>query len=113
MTADPADLRESFRTWLLRRVAQAVEAGEVPALLADLQPEFEASRAKLRSKAPEQSQTEAIRDIAVELGMPVEKVDAGLAALEGQPCVVREALMRRIPEAGLAGQWRAHNRKGM
>lgn len=43
MTADPADLRESFWAWLIRRVAQAVEAGEVPALLADLQPKFEVS----------------------------------------------------------------------
>lgn len=45
--------------------------------------------------------------------MPVEKLDAGLAALEGQLYVVREALMGRIAEAWLAGQWRAHDRKGM
>jgi len=35
---------ETFETWLLRRVAQAVEAGEVPeALLMELQAEIEAA----------------------------------------------------------------------
>ncbi len=44
MTADPADPMERFLTWLPHGVAQAVEAGEVPAdLLADLQGEFEAA----------------------------------------------------------------------
>lgn len=43
-------------------------------------------------------------DIAAELEMPVEKVEAGLAALEAQPRVVREAPMRRIAEAWLEGQ---------
>jgi len=82
-------------------VAQAIEAGEVPAdLLSELQAEFEASR----EKPPEQSQTDAVQDISVELQMPVEKVEAGLAALESQPLVVRELVMRRIAEAWLASQ---------
>ena len=47
---------ESFEPWLLRRVAQAVEAGEVPAdLLAELQTEFEA----VREPPEEQSHVDA------------------------------------------------------
>ncbi len=93
----------TFESWLLRRVAQAVEAGEVPAaLLGDLQGEFEASR----DKPPEQSRADAAQDIAVELQMPVEKVEAGLAALEAQPLVVREVFLRRIAEVWLEGQRR-------
>ncbi len=49
----------------------------------------------------------------MELQLPVEKVGVGLAVLETQPRVVRELLLRRIAEAGLAGQRRAHDRKGM
>ncbi len=92
---------ETFESWLLRRVAQAVEAGEATAdLLSELQAEFELSR----EKPPEQSHADAVRDIAVELQMPIEKAEAGLAALEAQPRVVREVLMRRIAEAWLEGQ---------
>ena len=73
---------EVFETWLLRRVAQAVEAGEVPAdLLSELQAEFEESR----EKPQEQSHADAVQDIASELGMPVEKVEAGLAMLQQVP----------------------------
>ncbi len=95
---------DNFETWLLSRVAQAVEAGEAPAdLLAELCAEFEASQAK----PPAQSHSDAAQDIAVELKMPVEKVEAGLAALEAQPRVIRELLMRRIAERWLAGQRKA------
>ena len=88
----------SDESWLLSRVAQAIEAGEVPAdLLSELQAEFETSR----EKPPEQSQADAVQDIAIELQMPVEKVEAGLAALEVQPLVVREVLIRRIAEKRL------------
>ena len=96
---------KTFETWLLRRVAQAVEAGEVSAhLLAELQAEFESSR----EKPPEQSQTDAVRDIAVELQMPIEKVEAGLTALEAQPRVIRESVLRQIAERWLEAQGRAY-----
>jgi len=99
---------EAFEPWLLRRVAQAVEAGDVPAdLLAELQAEFETSR----EKTLEQSQSDAVQDVAVELQMPMEKVEAGLAALEAQPRVIREALMRQIAEAWLDGQGKAYRRR--
>ncbi len=99
-----SDHLHGFGTWLLRRVAQAVEAGDVPAnLLAELKAELEASRARPRA----QSHADAVRDIAVELQMPIEKVEAGLAALEGRPLVTRELLMRRLAEA-----WLERLRKG-
>jgi hypothetical protein len=54
-------------------VAQAVEAGEVPAdRLAELRAEFEATR----TKPPEQSCADSVQDIAAELKIPVEKVEA-------------------------------------
>jgi hypothetical protein len=41
MPPEPPDVIGGFETWLLRRVAQAVEAGEVPAsLLTELQAEL-------------------------------------------------------------------------
>jgi len=38
--------------------------------------------------------------------MPIEKVEAGLAALEAQPRVIREVFLRRIAEAWLEAQRR-------
>ncbi len=92
----------------LRRVAQAVEAGEVTAgLLAELHVGFGASR----EKTQDQSHAEAVLDIAAELRMPIEKVEAGLAALEAQSRVNREVVMRRIALAWLEGQRKAYPRK--
>ncbi len=51
-----------------------------------------------------------MRDIAVELQMPIEKVETGLAAIEAQPRVIREMLMRRIAEAWLEGQGKRYCR---
>jgi len=59
------------------------------------------------AKPPEQRQADAVQDIALELKLPVEKVEAGLAALEAQPRVIREALMRRVAEKWLEGQRKA------
>ena len=106
---DQLEPLENFETWLLRRVAQAVEAGEVSAdLLIELRTEIEASR----DKPQEHSHSDAVRDIAVELQMRIEKVRVGMAVIEAQPCVVREALVRRIAEGWVAGQWQAHDGKG-
>ncbi len=109
MTADPGDPMESFQTWLLRRDAQAVEAGEMPAdLLAELQAEIEAAKERPEHEGHEV----AIRQIADLAGVDAEKAAEVLATLEAQPTVTREPLMRRIAEAWLAGQWRAHDRRG-
>jgi DNA-directed RNA polymerase specialized sigma subunit len=86
----------TFEAWLLLRVAQAVESGEVPAaLLTELQAGFEAAR----ERPQEESHAEAVRDIAENLGIPEEEVERGLAAIDAQPSVTRELLMRRIAEA--------------
>ena len=78
-----------------------MEAGEVSTdLLAELQAEFELSR----PRPQEQSRAESVRDVAVELQMPIEKVEAGLTALEALPRVIRELLMPRIAEAWLQRQ---------
>ncbi len=90
------ELMDAFETWLIRLVAQAVEAGEVSAdLLAELHAKFKASR----EKPAERSHAEAVLDITVELQMPPEQVEAGLAAIEAQPRVVRELRMGGIAEA--------------
>ena len=108
MVDSPLGPGEPFDTWLLRRVGQAVEAGEVPAdLLAELRAESGASR----DKPLEQSHVDAVQDIAVELQMPIEKVEAGLAALEVQPRVTRELIMRRIAEVWLEGQRRTYRQE--
>ncbi len=110
MTADPADLRESFRTWLLRPVAQAVEAGERPAdPLAELQAEIEAAKERPQNEG----HAAAIRQIADLAGVDPEKAAEVLATMEAQSTGTREPFMGRIAEAEVAGQWRAHNRKGM
>ncbi len=95
---------DTFETWLLRRVALAVEAGEVPeALLTELQAEIEAARDRPQAE----SHAEAVRDMVERLGIPLAEVERALATLEAQPTVTRELLMRRIAEAWLEGQRRA------
>lgn len=101
MTADPADPRESFRTWLLRPVAQALEAGDRPAdLLADLQAEIEAAKERPQNEG----HAAAIRQMADLAGVDPENAAEVLATMEAQPSVTRELLLRRIAEAWLAGQ---------
>ncbi len=91
---------DPFEPWLLRRVAQAVEAGEFPAaLLTELQAEIEAAR----DRPQEESHAEAVRDLAAQLGIPLAEAERALAAIEAQPTVTRELLMRRIVEAWLEG----------
>ncbi len=87
---------EGFESWLLRRVAQAVEAGKVPAdLLTELEAEIEATK----DRPQEESHAEAVRDLAAQLGIPLVEAERALAGLEAQPTVTRELLMRRIAEA--------------
>ncbi|HSC72225.1 MAG TPA: hypothetical protein VLH58_12775 [Candidatus Methylomirabilis sp.] len=100
---------ESYLTWLLRRVARAVEAGDVPAdLLVELQAEIEATKERPQNEG----HAAAIRQIADIAGVDPEKAAEVLTTLEAQPTVTREPLIRRIAEAWLAGQWRTHDRRG-
>ncbi len=92
---------DTFESWLLHSVAQAVEAGEVPAdLLAELQAEMVAAR----GLPQEGGHALAVQDIAERLNLPVEQAEELLATLEAQPAVTRELILRRIVEAWLAGQ---------
>ncbi len=101
MTADPADPMERFQTWLLHRVAQAVEAGEVPAdLLAELHAKIEAGK----GRSQDEGHAAAIRQSADLAGVDPEKAAEVLTILEAQPTVTREPLRRRIAEAWLAEQ---------
>jgi hypothetical protein len=92
---------EGFETWLLRRVAQAVEAGEVPAeLVTELQSELAAAR----ERPQEEGRAAAIRQIADLADVDREKAAEVLASIEAQPTITRELLMRRIAKAWLEGQ---------
>jgi hypothetical protein len=94
---------------LLRRVAQTVEAGEVPAdLLTELRSRMEWAR-----KLPqEKGHALAVQDIAERLGLPLDHAEAMLAALEAQPTVARELVLRRVVEVWLAEQRRAYGAQG-
>ncbi len=96
---------ESFETWLLRQVAQGVEAGEVPAsLLTELRAEFEAARGQPQDEA----YAAAVRQIADLAGVDQQEAAETLAALESQPTVTRELILRRIGEAWLEEQPKAY-----
>ncbi len=99
---------EPFETWLFRRVAQAVEGGEVPAHLLT---ELEAAMEEARDRPQEESHAEAVRDLAAQLGIPLAEAERALAGLEAQPTVTRELLMRRIAEAWLEGQRRGYGKE--
>ncbi len=104
MTEDPAGSIKSFQTWLLRRVAQAVEGGEVPeALLTELQAELEAAK----ERPQKEGHAAAIRQIADLAGVDLEKAAEVLTTMEAHPTVTRELFMRRIAEAWLEGRRRA------
>lgn len=101
MAGETRDLIEDFETWLLRRVAQAIEADEVPAeLLIELQTEFDAARLTPQDVG----HAAAIRQIAALGGVPEEEAAGTLAVVEAQPMVTREFLMRRFAESWLEGE---------
>lgn len=81
---DAAMPMEPFETWLLRRVAHVVEAGEVPAnLLIELRAEFEATR--------ERSQTESLAAAIQHIGE-----DAGVAGDEARSALFATFTTRPI-----------------
>lgn len=101
-----SDQSVPFETRLLRRVADAVEAGEVSAdLLTDLQTEIAVARAR----PPEERHARALVELAERLGLPLERLTAMLAALDAQPTVTREYLLRRFVEAWLVPQRDAYD----
>jgi hypothetical protein len=99
---DPLD---TFERWLLHRVAQAVEAGEMSAdLLTELRAEFDAAR----ERPQEEGHAAAVQHIAGLAGVSEEEAAKTLAVIEAQPSVTQELLMRRFMEAWLEGQRKAY-----
>jgi hypothetical protein len=99
---DPA---EPFENWLLHRVAEAVEAGEVSAdLLADIHAEITAAR----ERPAEERHALALMELAERVNLPVDRLTELLANLEIQPSVTRERLLRRFVEAWLVQQREAY-----
>jgi len=99
---DPAD---AFATWLLHRVAEAVEGREVSA---DLLTELHTAIAEVRARPPEARDALALMDLAERVNLPVEHLTDLLATLQAQPTVVRERFLRRFVEAWLMQQREAY-----
>jgi hypothetical protein len=99
---DPA---EPFETWLLHRVAEAVEAGEVSA---DLLAEIHAEIAEARERPPEERHALALMELADRVNLPVDRLTELLATLEAQPTATRELVLRRFVEAWLMQQREAY-----
>jgi hypothetical protein len=92
---------EPFETWLLQRVARAVEAGEVSAaLLTDLQAEI----TEAHEKPSDERHALAIQELAERFALSVDTFQDLLAALAAQPSVTRELLLRQFVEAWLKEQ---------
>lgn len=105
MAGDVPEPLEGFESWLLRRVAQAVEAGDVAA---DLLTELQAELAAARERSEEEASAAAIQHIADLAVVPEEEATKTLAAIEAQPRLTQELLMRRIAEAWLETQRKAY-----
>ena len=99
---DPMD---AFESWLLQRVTQAVEAGEVSAdLLTNLQTEMAAAR----EQTPDERHAVVFQELADLLDLPVDRFTELLAFLGTQPTGTRDLVLRRLVEAWLAQQAEAY-----
>ncbi len=95
---DPA---APFETWLLHRVAGAVENREVPAALLT---ELHAEIAEARENQSPEREAVAIQELAERMGLSVGQLKQLLASLEAQPRAAREAFLRGFVEAWLVQQ---------
>ncbi len=108
MAGDMCEPMEGFESWLLHRVAQAVEAGEVSVdLLTELQAEIEAAK----ELPQEEGEAAAIRQIADLVGISEERAAKALAAIEAGSIVARQRLLRGIAEAWLKGHQETYRRR--
>ena len=100
---DPA---APFESWLLHRVAEAVEGNEVSAaLLTDLH----AAIAEVRARPPESRDALALMDLAERVNLPVDHITELLATLQAQPTEARERFLRRFVKAWLVQQREAYD----
>ena len=100
---DPA---QPFETWLLHRVAEAVEGNEVSA---DLLTELHTAIAEVRARPPVARDALALMDLAERVNLPVDHLTELLATLQAQPTAVRERFLRRFVEAWLMQQREAYD----
>ena len=92
---------ETFEFWLLHRVAEAVEAGEISAdLLIDLRREME----RPTKRSQEKGHALAVGELAERLSIPMDRMEEMRAALEALPAATRTLLVRRLAAAWLAGK---------
>ena len=102
---DTPNVAKPFETWLLHRVAEAIEAGEGSAnLLTDLH----AAIAEARARPAEAQGALAIMELAERINLSVDQLTELLAALQAQPTVARERFLRRFVEAWLVHQREAY-----
>ena len=97
-----------FESWLLRRVARAVEADEVPeTLLTELQAEIEAAK----EVSPEEGEVAAIQQIVDLVGISEERAAKVLSAIDAGTTEARQRLLRGIAEAWLKGHQETYRRR--
>ncbi len=101
--SDPTD---AFATWLLHRVADAVEGAEVSA---DLLTELHTAITEMRARPPESRDTLALVDLAERVNLPVDHLTELLATLQAQPIEARERFLRGFVEAWLVQQREAYD----
>jgi hypothetical protein len=98
---------EPFDVWLLRRIRQAEEAGEVSrGLLTELQGELQAAG----QRGEDAGHAVVVWQVADLAGIDRKHAAEVLDSIEAQPKVNREIFMRRIAEAWLEAQRHDANR---
>jgi hypothetical protein len=99
---------ESFETWLLQRVAQAVEEGEVSA---DLVLELRNAITDAQDRSPGEGHAVAVQDVADRLGISADQAAQSLENLERLPLATREAFLRRVADMWLTEQAALYRRR--
>ena len=92
------DPTEPFETWLLRRVAEAIEGNEE--VSANLLTELRTALAEVRARPPEARDSLALMELAERVNLPADHLAELLAALEAQPAVARERFLHRLLRRG-------------
>ena len=92
------DSTEPFETWLLRRVAEAIEGNEE--VSANLLTELRTALAEVRARPPEARDSLARMELAERVNLPADYLTELLAALEAQPAVARERFLHRLLRRG-------------
>jgi hypothetical protein len=101
MAADMPEPLEDVESWILRRLGRAVEAGEVSA---DLLTEFQAVTESDGESAQEEAHAKAVMEVVERVEIPQERAEAILAALQPQPAMIQELVIRLIVELWLADE---------